>query len=263
MNMKKTIIGLSIAGVLVGGTVVFAGSFSAEASKWFASNCVTGTKAPKSINAAVCDLRDRVIALEATDPVPGPQGPKGDKGDTGAMGPQGLQGEKGDKGDTGTQGPVGVNGMTLHLKDANGQDLGLLTNSALVNESGSTTDDRIYTTYLTDTDIFLEFVLHTDRTVSLNSGRSGVTGIYFRGLNCTNDGFLTTQPVPHTLYKAGSRYFKASQESLSLGSWPRATSSRYINGCQNTGDGYPLYILDEVFLPFSEPLAWPLQVIKE
>jgi len=80
-------------------------------------------------------LLARIVALEETDPVPGPQGPagpqgpvgpqgiqgpagiagpqgpqglKGDKGDTGPQGLQGLKGDKGDTGDTGPQGPSGL-----------------------------------------------------------------------------------------------------------------------------------------------------------
>lgn len=176
-------------------------------------------------------------------------------------GPQGEQGLRGEPGEP------GQDAMILHLKDGNGQDLGTLVDSELLTEEGTTTDDRLYTTYLENEGIFLEFLLRTNRTVSLLGGRtmlnSNYGGIYFRNLNCTNDAFLTTQPVPNTLYKAGTRYFKASEESLTLGSWPRATASRYINDCQNTGDASPLYILDEVSLPFTEPIAWPLRIVEE
>jgi len=72
-------------------------------------------------------LLQRIIDLEQTDPVPGPQGPigpqgpqgiqgtqgpQGLKGDQGLAGPAGPQGLKGDKGDTGPQGMQGVKGDT-------------------------------------------------------------------------------------------------------------------------------------------------------
>lgn len=70
---------------------------------------------------AICELRNRVIALENKSLVqgpPGPQGPQGEKGDKGDQGeqgeqglpgepgPMGLQGPKGDKGDEGEPGPL-------------------------------------------------------------------------------------------------------------------------------------------------------------
>lgn len=59
-------------------------------------------------------VADKVEALEARAPVPGPKGdtgpagPKGDKGDTGSVGPQGP---KGDTGATGATGPQGIQGQ--------------------------------------------------------------------------------------------------------------------------------------------------------
>lgn len=70
-------------------------------------------------------ILDRLSALEATAPIPGPKGDRGEKGDRGDVGPKGdpgvdgkdglpgLAGPKGDKGDPGIpgpQGPVGPQG---------------------------------------------------------------------------------------------------------------------------------------------------------
>lgn len=41
------------------------------------------------------DLEARIIALESTDPVPGPKGDPGEQGERGPAGPQGLPGEAG------------------------------------------------------------------------------------------------------------------------------------------------------------------------
>ena len=63
------------------------------------------------------------------------QGLRGDKGDPGATGPvgpqgpagpQGIQGIQGQKGDKGDAGPPGSAASSLHVYDANGQDLGIL-----------------------------------------------------------------------------------------------------------------------------------------
>ena len=256
--MKKYIfssaIGISVVALMIG-----LWSYSQAASEGTISICVGKNGLVYILGTGFrredCRKNESLLTWNAQ----GVQGPKGDKGETGATG---SQGEQGLQGEPGVQGVAGQDAMTLHLKDANGQDLGTLVSSSLLTEAGTNTDDRLYTTYLENGDVFLEFLLRTNRTVSLMGGRT-FGGIYFRNLDCTNDAFLTTQPVPSTLYKAGTRYFKASEESLTLGSWPRATASNYLNGCQNSGDGYPLYILDEVSLPFSEPIAWPLRIVEE
>jgi hypothetical protein len=48
-----------------------------------------------------------VVALELTDPVPGPLGPMGPQGETGAIGPMGPQGTPGTPGAAGPEGPDG------------------------------------------------------------------------------------------------------------------------------------------------------------
>lgn len=64
------------------------------------------------------ELSSRVAALEATDPVPGPQGdpgpvgPQGPQGDPGAQGPAGVIGPQGPAGPQGPQGLPGNNGAT-------------------------------------------------------------------------------------------------------------------------------------------------------
>ena len=226
MKKKMIVVSVLVAGLLIAGSVSAAKGGDPFKDVW------------NAIHALEVQGADLATPIANIQLIPGPQGE------------QGIRGEP------------GRDGMTLHLKDANGQELGRLVSSSLIAEEGTSTDDRLYTTYLENGNVFLEFLLRTNRTVSLIGGRT-FGGIYFRNLDCTNDAFLTTQPVPSTLYKAGTRYFKASEESLTLGSWPRATASNYLNGCQNSGDGYPLYILDEVFLPFTEPITWPLRIIEQ
>ncbi len=66
--------------------------------------------------ASTAELSARVAALEATDPVPGPQGdpgPQGLQGDPGPQGAQGIQGVPGPlgiQGDPGVAGPQGIQG---------------------------------------------------------------------------------------------------------------------------------------------------------
>src|SRR5881296_937499 len=67
-NMKKLLLAILIVMSIVLAQVAFAGTFSDAAEAWFQKTCVTGKRAPTGINAAVCDLRERVLTLEATQP---------------------------------------------------------------------------------------------------------------------------------------------------------------------------------------------------
>jgi len=64
-----------------------------------------------AIVAALCELRERVAALEKKPSVPGPRGPQGDKGP---------------KGDPGAKGETGEAGPALTVKQSNGEVIGLL-----------------------------------------------------------------------------------------------------------------------------------------
>ncbi|OGX28015.1 MAG: hypothetical protein A2705_04640 [Omnitrophica WOR_2 bacterium RIFCSPHIGHO2_01_FULL_52_10] len=61
---------------------------------------------------AICELRDRIVALENQPPLQGPpgsqgpQGGKGDKGDSGEQGPIGPEGPQGEQGVQGEPGPL-------------------------------------------------------------------------------------------------------------------------------------------------------------
>lgn len=60
--------------------------------------------------SSINDLTARVVALESTDPVPGPQGPPGADGATGPQGPEGVAGPQGPQGMMGSQGIQGIQG---------------------------------------------------------------------------------------------------------------------------------------------------------
>lgn len=59
---------------------------------------------------AMIEVFNRLAALEATDPVPGPQGDPGPVGPAGPAGPQGDAGPQGPTGPTGPTGPAGPQG---------------------------------------------------------------------------------------------------------------------------------------------------------
>ncbi len=64
MKINNKIIFSLIVVLFFGIGIVSASVYSTEAEKWFAKNCVEGRHAPKRLDAAVCDLRERIMALE-------------------------------------------------------------------------------------------------------------------------------------------------------------------------------------------------------
>ncbi|OGL65775.1 hypothetical protein A3F52_00815 [Candidatus Uhrbacteria bacterium RIFCSPHIGHO2_12_FULL_47_11] len=89
---------------LTGGAVVaalFIAAFPAMGAQPNILDLLCKPKKQNGIIGAICELRDRIAALENQSPLQGPPGPQGQ---------QGPQGEKGDKGDPGEQGPIGPEG---------------------------------------------------------------------------------------------------------------------------------------------------------
>ncbi len=78
---KKKIIFLAVFVILVFVISVPVYSFSANYLDFLCKRAKGG------LIAVMCDLRDRVIALENRDPVPGPTGPQGPQGPKGDPGP--------------------------------------------------------------------------------------------------------------------------------------------------------------------------------
>ena len=80
-----------------------------------------------------CKKSDSLLSWNK-DGIQGPKGDKGDQGDVGPIGPQGPKGDTGEQGPIGLTGPQGETGpkgdsgvgSSLHLYDANDQDLGII-----------------------------------------------------------------------------------------------------------------------------------------
>lgn len=212
---------------------------------------------------AITGLQEQIDNIEL---IPGPKGdkgdpgelgPKGDKGDTGERGPKGDQGEKGD---TGEQGPAGT---SLHLYDANGQDLGILIN----------TNYTKHFTIVPGTDFVIQFS-DNDQTqeakvFSANGGGSGgINRVYFTEPNCEGTPMVNTGAnTPHrlALLKTGAplKYFRftgVGNTSLEVQSYSNTNPVQCQSIQTIIGDAS---ILEEVLLPFTEPLAWPLTIAEE
>lgn len=189
----------------------------------------------------------------------------GPQGDPGPQGPQGEPGPQGEAGPIGPQGPSGADGSdasTLHLFDANGQDLG-----AVVHGSGS---DNVHT-YLPTLGVIAVFDLANDVLVR------HPTFIYYEEDNCTGEPLVDTShggivqsydllrlygvPLDNRPNPPTYRIVRGAAFSLRTyrSRWQREDDTVI---CKNLPLSGPtsLVALEEVTLPFTEPLTWPLEV---
>ena len=189
---------------------------------------------------AITDIQDQIdnIAL-----LPGLQGEQGPVGATSTIpGPAGQQGEKGDN---------GTDGTNLMLKDANGQNLGII-----ISADRNLSD---FTTYLPEQDLILNIsqYRHTGVKINLDSN------IYYAEVNCQGTAYIGNLGNPgSTEYTPGSnRLFRHTSESAIPSFSAASTLQSHLTECQNaqseTGDMWPL---EEVLIPFSVPLAYPLNI---
>ena len=217
-----------------------------------------------------CKATDQLLSFN----VSGPKGDKGDKGDAGEMGLQGLKGDKGEKGDSGTG---GGSGSQLHLYDANNQDLGIVVDH--VGNQG-------YNSFITSIESFVEFEgsrrlgagahagdpNHHYEAYIVNNGN-----IFYLLPDCAGipySGDIASQPQ-NTIFIGGStnRMFKTTDglitrniEVTNAGEVPGHLIMSYLSsstGCANNPSAsyqVPSFVpLEEISLPFTLPLAWPLQ----
>lgn len=184
---------------------------------------------------AITNLQEQIANIQL---IPGPIGPQGPQGDVGLVGPQGEQGPHGEIGPAGSQ---------LHLFDANGQDLGILIN-AEANAS-------YFRTYIPTEFVFLNF----DQSRNSSSISVTPTGtIYFHLENCIGTPYAGGPGNPHGAILTHGRLFKYTDDSIVYG--PVSVSVLEPDGCHNQQFGAGGYPLQEISLPFSLPLAWPLEV---
>jgi hypothetical protein len=169
------------------------------------------------------------------------------------QGPPGPKGEKGDKGDPGIA-------SALHLFDANDQDLGILVG---VHDS----PDQ-FTTYLPGIKALVKFVQNLN-TAELDD--SSLT-VYFTELDCTGTAFATgvrpmallrvegssTTPIFNGDYVTKLSDINPS-DALAAKSrtWPQPDGCRNNAGSPGATDQV---LVQFVTLPFTEPLAWPLEI---
>lgn len=166
------------------------------------------------------------------------------------VGPQGPQGPQGDPG---AQGPPGPTGQQLHLYDANGQDLGIYLYDAQGNSLGS----KAHRTYMSTLGLIIPISENWNNYADISANDQP---IYFDQPGCM--GKMFSNAIDHYSLMKNSdlgKYFKSTgvyfQNTITYPSW--------IGGgaCQNQ----PFNLantteVEEVFLPFFEPIAWPLYI---
>ena len=177
------------------------------------------------------------------------KGEKGDKGDIGE------KGEKGDKGDDGDNGENGTNGTELHLFDANGQDLGVLVNIRENNED-------FFTTYNQNLTAFLQF---QNFQANPKTKFQYVENIdyFFEEENCEGEPFTRLLGSLYAVRK-GNPYQNYWMFDLTETPKSRSYLSQAVPDARlcvpNVGTIEYSVMLKEISLPFTEPLAWPLEV---
>jgi hypothetical protein len=160
-------------------------------------------------------------------------------------------------GERGEQGPAGSSGTALHLFDANGQDLGIFV--------GQDEKATWIFTFLPSSGDLLR-IYAGDPKVQIDTS---VNRISYSELNCQGDPFSTSVRSPSiknqidasVVVSGVKKYFRFI---TSIPAQRVSNSYRDNTGiCINLDGGgrfNPTYELQEVSLPFSEPLAWPLEV---
>jgi hypothetical protein len=188
----------------------------------------------------------------------GEQGLQGEKGDKGSQGEQGIQGIKGDPGEKGEKGDAGKNARELHLKDANGQELGILLSPPLPPQIINKISP--YITFLPEINAFVSFLQNNQSSLIIE-----IVQVYYTEKDCKGTAFSIALQ-PNQIYKdRGSNKIVMRSSSINPSDPLQSQSHSEPNteGCIN-GDYYPYptnqVLVNFVTLPFNEPVAYPLEV---
>ncbi len=182
---------------------------------------------------------------------------KGEKGDTGE------KGEKGDMGEKGNPGSDGKDATELHLYDANGQDLGLY-----VGDRTSNPPEQPITLNV-DMGVFFIFAQSGYETHRAHFEPRGAQ-LQFDELDCKGNTFVSIDSAGagyhQNVYNVGVEYpdnfyFMLGRTTISKTIFSHSQTDRAFP-CVNYSTPQTMEVLEatEFILPFTEPLAWPLEV---
>ncbi len=190
----------------------------------------------------------------------GPKGDTGEQGSIGLTGSQGVQGEPGPKGDRGEQ---GSSGQSLHLFDANGQDLGTYLNS----------DDLSYQTFIPKLGVRVPFTTKLICAPSVVCTIGSIVNApkvttYFSDMDCNGNVYAAAPnagsvPDNHILVTTGNgKYFRVQNRAyeISYSSYMSGGSAMCVQSSGQKTETLPFLQIEEITLPFSLPLTWPLEI---
>lgn len=180
---------------------------------------------------------------------------------------QGLQGEKGDEGDPGEKGEKGddgKDGMELHVFDANGQELGIYVGDHTANPS----EQPI--TFNTDLGVFLKFAQSGAEQKKVTFEPRSAE-LLFEQKNCEGNAFASinaSRPIQNVFSADGDGTIPRVYSLFLIGKEPAArtilsrSSGDEAIPCVNftTPQIKETLTTSDIVLPFTEPLAWPLEV---
>ena len=163
-------------------------------------------------------------------------------------------------GPVGPQGHAGSGGTGLHLYDANNQDLGVFV------QGGLPQDNDTYRSFDSQSGLIVLTVLNNNlHQASIFT--HGANSIYFESNDCT--GIPFTHPtgvmnvIHQKIFSGGSfHYYKEINGQNVVGVSRVAQSRQDVTGtCFPSSTSIPESLqLQEVTLPFIEPLVWPLEI---
>ena len=135
--------------------------------------------------------------------------------------------------------------------DGSGQDLGLLTGVS----------NGVYDSFLPEKDVYFRLVIVASE-VNWNVGHF----VFFTEPNCAGTALINTNFVDSQLLvragnlaNGGVRYFKPTNATSPINQWRSVLA---INtACNNESDQSQfMYVLNEITVPFQEPLVFPLKI---
>ena len=180
-----------------------------------------------SILAAIENLQQQINNIEL---IPGPQGE------------QGPQGEPG---------PAGSNAEVLHLVDGNGQDLGIVIENLK--------------TFLPQENATVQFqVDHNNLGDVTNIVPSGT--IKFSVANCTGVAYTESlSTLPGTVLNAGAGFQPGIFYRVTEDSTVNVSFNSLLSGanCQPFIGSSNARRVEQITLPFTDPVAWPLGIVNQ
>ena len=160
-----------------------------------------------------------------------------------------IPGPQGEQGIQGEPGKDGVDGKNLYLVDNADNKLGIFLGDDEVNHQ--------YEFFIPEVGS-LEHVDYRNNTFDVGTGP-----VFFDSLNCVGEAHSRVTKVVNDLTRVtGPRYFKHYKGETPI----RKTALSWIPDnaqlCRNLSpsETADVYLLTEVFMPFPEPITWPVEI---